>query len=89
MVVTLMVQRGGAMAGSGRVDCAPTTLLFYVLLQVGGVVAENSWCVKIASVLIYPKQKSSSMAPVPLQSRPKVLPSSLVSICLGFKTKAK
>ncbi|QCE00159.1 hypothetical protein DEO72_LG7g1446 [Vigna unguiculata] len=72
------------------VDCA-LTLLFCALLQVGGAVAESScsWCVKMALVLTYPKQKSPSMAPVPLQSRPKVPPFGLISICLGSKTEAK
>jgi len=39
---SMMVQRGCAMVGSGRVACAPATLLFCALLQVGGAVHENS-----------------------------------------------
>jgi len=43
-------------------------------------------CVKMALVLIYPKQKSLSMAPVPLQPRPNFW---FVPICLGSKTEAE
>ncbi|QCE04133.1 hypothetical protein DEO72_LG8g2166 [Vigna unguiculata] len=78
----------------GRLRVAP--LLFCALLQVGGpvgggAVAESScnWCVKMASVLIYPKQKNPFMASVPLQPRQKVPPFGRIAICLRSKFEAK